>query len=302
MGFLKRLTGRDQGPDWAPFLSGAQAREFLEAVAADLRRRDLQFQVADGVVDVEGGGQLGLANLAQVCNQAGRGEWQTVIARHFDAVLVPDDAEAFRGDFEAARPMLKPRIYMVGDLPDDAAIVSSQIGAGLISVLTYDLPTSVRTIHRDDADSWSVPIDELFAIALANIASAPDRPERTDVPFEGGVFHALHGDSFFVTSEILRLREHLGDAPNGALVAIPNRHILLFHPLLDLSAVVAVQFLIQMTIQMFREGPGSVSPNLYWWHDGALTQLPYDTDRKGVQFFPPDEFVQVLNGLPPPPA
>ena len=303
MGFLKRLTGRDQGPEWAPFFSGAQGREFLDAVATDLKRRDLQFQVGEGVVDVAGGAQLGLANLAQVCNQAGRSDWPTVIARHFDAILTKGGEEEYRTNFEAARPLLKPRIYNTGDLPDDAEIVASPIGAGLLSVLTYDLPASVRTVHRDDVAAWPVAIDELFAIAGANLEAAPDRPERTDVQYEGGgAIQVLHGDSFFVASEILRLLDHLGEAPNGALVAVPNRHMVLFHPLVDLSAVAAVQFMIQMTIQFYRDGPGSISPNLYWWHDGALTDLPYGTDRKGVQFYPPDAFVGMLNGLPPPPG
>ncbi len=303
MGFLRKLAGRDHGPEWAPFFSGAQGREFLESVAADLRRRDLQFRVGDGVVDVDGGGQLGLANLAQVCNQAPPSEWGTVIGRHFDAILTKVDEVEFRSDFEAARPLLKPRIYGAGDLPDDAEIVASPIGAGLLSVLTYDLPTSVRTIHRDDAAAWAIPVDELFAIALANLEGAPDRPERTEMPFEGGgVISLLHGESFFVASEILRLREHLGEAPNGALAATPNRHVVLFHPLVDLSAISAVQFMIQMTIGFHRDGPGSISPNLYWWHDGAITDLPYATDRKGVQFYPPDAFVGMLNGLPPPPG
>lgn len=303
MGFLKRLAGRDKGPEWAPFFSAEQGRDFVAAVEGDLRGRGLQIQVGDGYVDVEGGGRMGFSNLAQVCNQAERSDWPSLISRHFDAILTkPDDTE-FRGNLDAARPLLKPRIYNTGDLPDDAEIVVSQIGAGLLSVLTYDLPTSVRTVHREDAASWPAPVDELFGIAVGNLESAPDRPERTEVPFDGGgVIGVLHGDSFFVASEIVRLKEHLGDAPNGSLVAVPNRHVLLFHPLRDLSAVAAVQFMIQMAIQFYREGPGSISPNLYWWHDGALTDLPYGTDRKGIQFIPPDAFVNVLNGLPPPPA
>ena len=97
-------------------------------------------------------------------------------------------------DFQAARPLLKPRIYRSGDLPDEWELVTWPIGGGLIAVLTYDLPTSVRTVHRDDASGWPVPIDELFAIAIGNLETAPDRPTRTEIPMDGGgSIHALEG-------------------------------------------------------------------------------------------------------------
>jgi hypothetical protein len=61
--------------------------------------------------------------------------------------------------------------------------------------------------------------------------------------------------------------------------------------------VQAVQTMLQVGMNAYQEGPGSLSPDLYWWHRGALTLLPSSIDRKGVQFFPPDAFVELLNSL-----
>jgi hypothetical protein len=41
------------------------------------------------------------------------------------------------------------------------------------------------------------------------------------------------------------------------------------------------------------------SPGLYWWRDGGVSLLPSQVEANNVQFAPPDEFVQVLNGLSP---
>jgi hypothetical protein len=51
---------------------------------------------------------------------------------------------------------------------------------------------------------------------------------------------------------------------------------------------------------MFEQGPGSISPDLYWWREGSVTLLPSQFDGSNIQFMPPDEFVQALNALPEP--
>ena len=49
---------------------------------------------------------------------------------------------------------------------------------------------------------------------------------------------------------------------------------------------------------MYREGPGSISPHLYWWREGRFAQLPSKVTATSVTFSPPDVFVsEVLDRL-----
>jgi hypothetical protein len=40
------------------------------------------------------------------------------------------------------------------------------------------------------------------------------------------------------------------------------------------------------------------SSDLYWWRDGQLTPLPVRLQNGNLGFYPPPEFVEVLNSLP----
>jgi hypothetical protein len=52
---------------------------------------------------------------------------------------------------------------------------------------------------------------------------------------------------------------------------------------------------------MYQEGPGSLSPTLYWWKPGSLTALPSKVTATSISFSPPTVFVdEVLNKVPEP--
>ena len=134
--------------------------------------------------------------------------------------------------------------------------------------------------------------------ALANLR----RTERTDVEnidVGGAVLATLTGDSFFVASNLLLLGDYVAaDLQWGALAAVPNRHTLVFHPIVDATALRAIDAMVVMANDMCAEGPGSISPNLFWWRDGALRTLPTRETADHYEFAPPDDFVsQVLEPL-----
>ena len=60
--------------------------------------------------------------------------------------------------------------------------------------------------------------------------------------------------------------------------------------------------MFKIAMNLFREGPGSISDQLYWWRGGEFVHLPHTVSGKSINFVPPDEFVQALNGLAEPPA
>jgi hypothetical protein len=184
-----------------------------------------------------------------------------------------------------------PEDYGVGDAP----VVRRPLAAGIQALLTIDLPTAVQSVSRDQVEKWGRPVDELFELGMANVR-AQDVP--IDDVVDGTRIRMLVGDSFFTTTWALMLERYLEPvSEHGALVTLPHRHLMLFLPILDVSVVQAIGPLLTIAQRQYQAGPGSISPSLYWWRNGTLTLLPASATKKGVNFTPPDEFVQVLNAL-----
>lgn len=166
-----------------------------------------------------------------------------------------------------------------------------------MAVLVLDLPTSVATIPRDETDDWP-PVDELFRIALDNIRAEP-APERQTVEVRGAQIVAELGDSFFVASRLLLLREVLDLAgADGALVAVPTRHALLAHVIRDPTVAQALPPLALLARDTALAGPGAITSSVFWWHAAALTEIPVSIGEDNhVAVAPPDEFITLLNEI-----
>jgi hypothetical protein len=305
MSFLRRAIGGDKAPEWASFMSGDEYRAFAEALESSLTARGWRSQIADNgsVVVDRGGGQpeeFGLYNLAQVCHQLDRSAWPATIQQHFTNLAAAESASNQLSDFAYAEPMLKVRVYRASEMPPEAlaGMVTTPVAPDLVGVLVADLPTTVQTLGKETVAGWNRPIDELFAIATRNLAEEAATFERSQVDLGNGARgEALSGNSFFVGSQIIRLKDVLGDAPHGALVIAPTRHILIWHPIAGVPTTVqAVNSMIALASNLFAQGPGSVTPALFWWH-GALSVLPAAIQGNSIQFAPPDEFVELLNSL-----
>ena len=84
---------------------------------------------------------------------------------------------------------------------------------------------------------------------------------------------------------------------NGTPVAVPNRHTVLAHPIRDMSFVGVLGHMLDLARRMEQEGPGSISPHLYWLRDGRLEHLDARIDDAGVRLFPGAEFTAMLEAL-----
>jgi hypothetical protein len=311
MNIIKQLFGKDdQVPEWANFLSEEDFRVFMADLRQDLADRNLPHAVdpVAGTVQVTPAGHeaqtFGLLNLAQVCRQTPRGEWPDVIERHLDVALSVfsggmDFVDRLGADFSRARPLLKLRLYS-DDYPESGIpMVYRPVAEGLISVLVYDLPQSIATVPSEHLRSWRRTEDELFALALQNVKDG-GRLEQSTVPLpQGGALELLTGvENYFAATHLLFLDEYVTQPPDaGLLVGAPNRHGLVVHRIEGLEVMGALQALLGAIPGMYAEGPGSISPNLYWWRAGALTLLPSLIDDGQINFSPPAEFMEMLNGL-----
>lgn len=298
-------VGRDRGngvvPAWAGFLEPEEYRAFTDAVDLALVDREVEAVQRDGVAVValpDGRPlRLGLQNLAQQCGHLPRDRWAAFIGDHFDLVMGAEaEADAIdRTDFEAVKPRVKVRLYPTEAVEDTEAdaVVLARPAEGLVAVLVYDLPHAVSSVPPEDLAAWGWSEPDLLTLGLENLGRDTP-PDREDVEVERGVVLRLYtGASFFVSSHLLRLERLLpGELKYGALVCAPTRHMLLAHTIRDSRVLMAINAMIPQAHLSYQRGPGSLSPHVYWWHDGRLTHLPTEVDRDVVRFTPPSDFVQ----------
>jgi hypothetical protein len=307
------LRGKDKPgkmPGWASFFSLGQFAEFKHIIEEHFRNKGQDFAWGDGVLvlkpEAPGGlHQLGLVNLAQLCARHEAAEWPSIVDDHFNTLNKSQSEqrvlEERLSDFERVRDLLSVRLWPEGYLKelDASRMIHRRDLPGAISALVYDLPSSIRNVTPDEAHSWGVPVDELFDIALANVRETciPDVSEQ-DIGDGLSVF-VLSDESFFVASYALMLEESHPHCVGqfGALVGIPHRHVLIAFPIESLAVVQAIPKLIAVVLGMERDGPGSISPRLYWLQNREFVDLPFHVENNALHFAPPDSFIEMLNLL-----
>src|ERR1700730_18151722 len=296
-------------PAWANFFTPEQYQKFIDCVTAHFTKRKRRFTLGDGVVYVEDGKsggkhQLGLLNLAQMCANNEPKDWAEIVADHFRTLeksyseqkVLEERIDDFTRVAELLAVRLWPEEYLA-DLDRNKILHRKEL-PGTISALVFDLPSSIRNVTPEEVKSWGKSETELFRIGLANVMEncIPDVSEQ-DLG-EGITLTLFSDESFFVASHALLLEEHpdcLG--PFGTLVGIPHRHVMLAFPIQDLRVLQAIHMMIPIIAGMERDGPGSISPLLYWYKDGEYTNLPYRIEKNTLNFSPPEDFVEMLNLL-----
>lgn len=289
-------------PEWATFLTEEDWKAFLRTVHEALEQLGLDGEIDEhGTLSFPGGeGRYGLANLAQKCHGLPREEWPAVAADHFRQLIATQARDTDSLGFDEASPLLKLRIWAAEDMPPAARVVTRDLADDLLLVLSLDLPESVATVTPEQVEEWGRDEDELFAIAGAQTREDPGvEIERMEQEAGGEIVFAV-GESFFAASQILWPARLLGDAmdEHGALVAVPNRHLAALLAIDGLRVMEATATLVPFLADRHEEGPGSISPHLYWVREGEpLLRIPVAMGDEGAQVFPPDEFVALLNRL-----
>ncbi|MFJ6573498.1 immunity 49 family protein [Streptomyces sp. NPDC091292] len=205
------------------------------------------------------------------------------------------DNELLHGTYARLLPVdaLTPEI--VGSLRYARLVADS-----LVFAYALDRPTDVRVLT--DPDVERIGLERLGRAAYENLMRVPVTHE--EIPVEGTILHSFYGDSHFVGSlalflsaAVLRVTgESLPEA--GALVVMPSRHNLVYHPITDGMVVDAVNHLASYALGAFEDGPGALSPQVYWWHRGSLTSLTViDKDTRAFSIQPPPALLSLMKGL-----
>lgn len=140
------------------------------------------------------------------------------------------------GDFDAARPDLRPRVWsrlalektrlellIEGQGMDASQLPSRPVGEHIVATLGYDWPEAVQSIGQAKLDGWGVTFDEAMEVALGNLRESTQGYAQVGE----GFYAFVSGDSYDATR--LLLADHIaGLQVAGSHVAMaPNRDQLL---------------------------------------------------------------------------
>jgi hypothetical protein len=281
-----------------PMLTADLAGHLRRLVADDLSARDGAHPRMEGATAVRDRSTHNLTVLAQRCGAAEREHWPALIAQHFTSL----DAAAQGG--ESAGELLRRTVLRL--MPAEALAMGEgngyryawQPAEGLLTALALDAPDSVRMLT--DTDVGRAGLDALKAAGRANLLAEPVEHEEMRTP-SGALLHSVYGDSHFVASKALVLGELARtltgrDLPEaGALVVVPTRHLLAFHPIVDATVVDAVNDLGMYAMGAYEDGPGSLNPLLYWWRrDGLVCLTSFDKETRAMEVTPPPELMDLM--------
>ena len=290
-------------PSWASFLDAHAWSELVRLVDEAFARRSLPatWRADEGGVELvhpeRGTITFGLVNLAQMMHQLPQpAEWRRMVGHHVRVFLAAadDTSPPEPSEFAGIKDQLRIRLYPTSAVDPSVPIVGMPVMPGVVAALARDLPDSVVTVPKDDARAWGLEDRDLLALALHNTVQE-DCGSETVTLDDGVKVIAWSGQSFFVASRVLALERWL-DVKAGALVVIPNRHLAIFHPIVDDHAIQAMDDLWAMAQQPFREGPGSITPDLFWWTPGRFMKIPVTVDeaQESMSVEPPAELIEVL--------
>ena len=291
---FRRSKNAGSAPAWASPLTSAQLLEFYSTLLRELQQ--FGVEIGDGFVTVAGRStHYGLTNLAQQWVIASPRQRNRVVQEHFKRLFDAEDAPRPEGADLLA--LLRPRLWSRETVASAGVpLLTRDVADDLVAVLCVDLPTTVVTLKPEQGAATGKSVDELWDIATDQI---DDGQAVADDRLEDGT-RALTGDSPFVASRLLELDRFVGPlATHGAVVAVPHRHMLLVYELPSLDVVLRLNYLIVAATNIYRKGPGSISPSVYWWRPSEpLVRIPASADGASVTVTPSAEFLEALNALP----
>ncbi|MFE2596999.1 hypothetical protein ACFXCZ_10930 [Streptomyces sp. NPDC059396] len=312
MGLFRRGPKRD-GRDTTPrdpafsFFSVDEAARFRSQVREAFAERGLEVTLYPDMVTDSAGRQFGLGNLAAVCHNDDRGPriWGELVRRHVGMVLRTMESPSALDTLapEQIRSQLYPRVISEDGLDPQTFGYARSVAPGLYEVLALDLPESVMML----TDEALEPLGEtrhLRERALRNLRELPVEGRETIKDSDGTRFEVVLGDSFYTASRVLALETVVQQVtgrlipPEGALVAMPFRHQLAFHVIRDRTMIPSLNAMAAFAASGYEDTPGAISPYVYWWRGGTLTQLSdEDEDGEGLRIVVGEDFQALLERL-----
>lgn len=271
MRILKRRTNHAPLHDeYLSYLTVAEAREFRRIVEASFARAGHDVTVHVDHVEDRRGTTFGLWNIGAFCRGADPSEWAGLIDEHVQRVTTPPVGlgELTPDEVEAA---LYLRLVDPGSVPDpDLLGYARQVAPGLLEVLAVDLPDSVVPLRRDDLVGLGT-LRELLERGRENLRGllAGEDTAAQTITGPGGPLTLVTSPSYFTASLALVLPDAVErftgevDRGDGVLVAVPDRHELLYLVIDDRRAAEALEEMSAMARWAYDRASGALSPEVF---------------------------------------
>ncbi|RZU38730.1 hypothetical protein EV700_2665 [Fluviicoccus keumensis] len=288
-------------PAWAGAFSSTDYAHFMDVVQAYFQQRNIPVTLNDGMVLVTGKSYaLGLQNLAGICHQAtSRERWPAIIARQFDRLIADNENAADNPkpeslSFTDIANRLRVRLYPeMKDINPDNFVSRREI-EGVVTMLVEDQPETMRPITRAEAKAWGKSDRELFNIALQIMSQESLTLEEARLNSNLSILFA--NDISDYTSSWALMLDKLKDCVGtfGSIVSVPNRHCLFVVPAETPDVLQAVHKVMSGTLELYRKGPGSISPHLYWYYQRKFTRISYPQKDGVIGLELPEAFAIML--------
>ena len=312
------LFGRsNKPPRWArPLGSKERFERFVEVAVETLGDRGVkEWQVRSGSIlldEVE----IALDEAVERCAEVDEDRWPEVlgglvddadsdVAHNLEPELLSEHSIAaggriidlVSGDFADIAPFLRIQIFSpesrgAFEAADTSRMITRSIGDDLTAVLVFDFGSFEQTVDSQHALGWGPPEQEIWAVALENLAADPIAAERLETP--GGDILLLAGNGNFVSSLVTRWRDGLDlETPDGALIALPTWHALLIHPVDPEITAAVIEPMTALVSQMVADLEDPVSSSIYWEPAAGerLQRVEVDGD---LTIIAPDALVALL--------
>ncbi|MGC1375849.1 MAG: hypothetical protein WA821_06500 [Anaerolineales bacterium] len=243
---------------------------------------------------------MDLRNLAQVCHQHNKNQWERIVDAHFQQLekikntALEKNTASFADNIDA----LAIRLYPDGTLKNAGSdnIFYRKDLYGTISTLVLDLPDSIMAVTPKMVNSWGKNSDELFSLGYQNVVKLC-KPDIVEIVLAGDIKTLMISKSDnYLTATYILLLENFPKCTGafGALVSVPLRDIVVCYPFENSQNMDrAMRVLADTTLDVYKAGPGSVSPYLYWYYEGKFETIYYDEGKRKLTL--PPELARVTH-------
>lgn len=288
-------------------LTARQKRKVRALARTALAEHGIEAAMHADHLSTTDGRSFGLENLASKCLTCGlpEAEWDVVVKDHINGLLTafPTEPGPLTGGQLSSGTYLRLQVEdaLPADWADSYQYVR-RLGGGLIELLAHRDGDTVRWLRDEDLEP--IGAERLREIGRANLLQV--EPSEHVRYRQGPLnFDVVRGSSGFIASKLLVLPSLLTDVlrreepgRHGVLVAVPSRYEIAFAPV-ETGVMEPMAGLWSYASHAFAGSAGPLSPYLYWWRDGEVTQLSYFDDSGRARLYRHPEFEALAERLTP---
>lgn len=257
------------------FLSVQDAQRIRQLLTEALARHGMDVVADRDHVRGADGTAYPIRQLMATCHRAAQASWPDLADEYAAQLVDHGDVDALKAlSPDEAKARLVPHL-VAADAPEIVGLPSRLVCAGLAEVLAVDLPNSLQLLDHSTLETLG-GVGSLEEIAFANLRGLP-AAEPVVLGEEGSALSVRIDESVHVASQALVLGEELRRAgamdERGCLVVVPNRHVLAWHPIQGSGALAAINDLVRLAGEYFREAEYPVSADLFWVGPNGLERV-----------------------------